>query len=72
MSEGNKREYFDVAKLADYIHSTPAAVRQAVYRRRLPFLKLGRRVLFDREEIDKHLAACRVEAAESGNGTQDR
>ena len=58
--------YLDVQELASYIRSTPASVRQLIHRRRLPFIKRGSRVLFDREEIDRFLAEHSVEVPTDG------
>jgi excisionase family DNA binding protein len=63
-----QRRYLDVAELAEYIRSTPASVRQLVHRKQLPYLKRGTRLLFDREVIDKHMAAQSVEVGQSSNG----
>ena len=51
-------------QLAEYIDSTVGSVRQLVRQRRVPFLRVagGRRVLFDRREIDTWLQAQRVDA----------
>jgi excisionase family DNA binding protein len=57
-----QQRYLDVEECAVYIRSTPASVRQMVHLRRLPYVKHGRRVLFDRQAIDNHLATCLVEA----------
>ena len=65
MAEETESRYLDVNDLAEYIHSTPASVRQLIHRRRLPFIKRGSRVLFDREEIDRYLAEHSVEVSES-------
>jgi excisionase family DNA binding protein len=50
----------DVDGIADYTRSTPMSVRQQVHLRQIPFIKRGRRVLFDRLEIDAWLAKQRV------------
>ena len=57
----SEEPYMDVEELARYIKSTPGSVRQLVHKRRLPFLKRGRRLLFSREAIDRHLAETAVE-----------
>lgn len=55
------RRYMNVEQIAWYLDSTPGSIRVKVWRREIPFLKCGRRVLFDREAIDSWLAAQRVE-----------
>ena len=54
--------YLDVAELAEYVHSTVGSVRVKVSKREIPYIKLGTRVLFDREQIDRWLAEQRVES----------
>jgi len=52
-----------VEQVADYLSMTPAAVRHMVYRRQLPFIRLGaKRIRFDVAEIDAWLARQRVAA----------
>ena len=46
-------KYLDTAQCAEYIIRSPGAVRNLVMRRAIPFRKLGGRLLFLREEIDK-------------------
>ena len=54
----------DVNELADYLSLTPQAVRHMVYRRQIPFIRLGsKRLRFDLAEIDAWLAHQRVEVA---------
>jgi hypothetical protein len=36
--------------------------RQRVFRKEVPFYKVGRRIVFDAEDIAKVLECCRVEA----------
>ena len=59
-----RRRYMNARQLAEYIDSTVGSVRQLVRQRRVPFLRVagGRRVLFDRREIDTWLQAQRVDA----------
>jgi excisionase family DNA binding protein len=54
------RRYLDVQEVADYIRSTVLTVRVKTSRREIPYIKCGRRVLYDRTEIDAWLAAQRV------------
>jgi hypothetical protein len=46
-------EYFDVQSLSHYIPRSPGAIRNLVLRRTIPFRKVGGRLIFEREEIDK-------------------
>ena len=60
-AEAAERRYLDVEELAQYIRSTPASVRQLVHLKRVPYIKRGRRLLFDVIEVDRWLGAQRVE-----------
>ncbi len=54
----------DVNELAEYLSLTPQAVRHMVYRRQVPFIRVGpRRLRFDPAEIDAWLEAQRVQVA---------
>jgi hypothetical protein len=44
-------QLLDVPGAAALLHMTPRAVRQAVYRRTLPTLRLGRRLRFRRGDL---------------------
>ena len=63
MSREVDQRYLDVDQVADYTRSTPMSIRQQVHLKQIPHLKRGRRVLFDRLEIDAWLAQGRVETA---------
>ena len=63
MSRADAQRYMDVKEVAEYTRSTPLSVRQQVHLRQIPHLKRGRRVLFDRLEIDAWLERQRVVAA---------
>lgn len=53
-----------VDEVAAYLGMSANAVRQMVYRRQLPFIRLGeRRLRFDAAAINEWLDAQRVEAA---------
>ena len=67
MLNTTERRYLNVSQLAAYIDSTEGSVRQLVHQHRVPHLKRGRRVLFDRLAIDAWLADHRVEPRGSGN-----
>jgi len=63
MSKQLDQRYLDVEGVANYTCSTPLSIRQKVHLKQIPHLKRGRRVLFDRLEIDAWLAKQRVAAA---------
>lgn len=56
----------NIAEAADRLGVTPRFVRRLVAERRIPFLKVGRHVRFDPDDIDAFLAAGRVEAQRNG------
>ena len=62
MTQTMERRYIGARELAAYIDSTEGSVRQLARQRRIPHVRRGRRVLFDRIVIDKWLAAQAVEA----------
>ena len=50
----------DVAQTADRLGVTVRWVRRAIAERRIPFIKVGRYVRFDPEELDAFVEANRV------------
>ncbi|MDB4349732.1 helix-turn-helix domain-containing protein [Omnitrophica bacterium] len=56
-----ERRYIGVKDLANYLGIKVATVYDWVYRRKLPYYKMGRLVRFDRGEIDKAIQSRRVE-----------
>jgi len=53
-----------VEQLATRLSVTQSAIRHMVYRRQVPFIRVGpRRLRFDPAEIDAWLAAQRVQVA---------
>lgn len=55
-----ERRYMNRAEVADLIRSTPGSVAVLTSKRKIPHLKRGSRVLYDREEIEIWLSARRV------------
>lgn len=47
------RHYLNVAQAAAYLGRTPKAIRMLVYRGEIPTIRVGRRVQFDRERLDR-------------------
>jgi excisionase family DNA binding protein len=47
------RHYLNVEQAAAYLGRTPKAIRMLVYRAEIPVIKIGRRILFDRERLDR-------------------
>ena len=54
-----EKRYLNVRELRDYMTLKPPQVYWLVFKRKIPFKKLGKarrsRLLFDKEEIDKWL-----------------
>jgi excisionase family DNA binding protein len=50
----------DVAEVAEVLKTTPRHVRRLVEERRIPYLKVGRFVRFDPDDVEIWLAAHRV------------
>ena len=51
--EENKKRWLTVKELADYLGSTPGAIRNMVYREQLSAYKPFGLLLFDKNEIDR-------------------
>lgn len=49
----DKGQLLDTNQIADYLNRTPAAIRNLVMRRMIPFRKVGGRLLFLENEIDQ-------------------
>ena len=56
------RELYDVARGAEYLATSERHVRRLIYERRIPYLKVGRKVRLDRRDLDAWLDAHRVPA----------
>jgi excisionase family DNA binding protein len=54
--------YLTAAELATYLRSTLGSIRVKTSRREIPHVKFGRRVLYDKQEIDSWLADQKVPA----------
>jgi excisionase family DNA binding protein len=46
-------EYLTIFELSKYIKRSAGAIRNLVLRRKIPYRKVGGRLLFDKDEIDK-------------------
>ena len=53
---------WDVERAATELGVSPHTLRAWLRQRRLPYLKLGRRVLLDPQDVQRFLMANRVEA----------
>jgi excisionase family DNA binding protein len=56
------RRYLSTKEAAEYLGTTPAALRKRVERSELPHIKDGRRLRFDRFDLDAHMRAHRIDA----------
>lgn len=48
----------DTTEAADFLRKSPAAVRNLVMRKMIPFRKCGGRLLFIREELEEWILRC--------------
>jgi excisionase family DNA binding protein len=48
---GDTVESLDIRKAADLLSLKPPTIRKLILRRGIPFYRLGRRVVFDRDEL---------------------
>jgi len=62
-------ELLDAIEVAEILHTTPRHVRRLVEERRIPFLKVGRFVRFDPDEIGIWLSSHRVAVTDRSKRT---
>ena len=48
----NEKKFLDMDELAEYIHLSKATIYKRVYNKTIPYVKLGSRTVFVREQID--------------------
>lgn len=53
MTTKTDARYFTVATVATYLGRTPKAIYRLLDRGEIPHIRIGRRVQFDRERIDR-------------------
>lgn len=46
-------EYFNTKGVSEYLKRSPAAIRNLVLRRKIPFRKPGGRLIFSKEHMDQ-------------------
>ena len=68
--ESIRARFFDVPTCAAYICRTPEAVRQLVKRAEIPYVKVGRRVQFDRDGIDRWIQMHHRSAARKSESSR--
>jgi excisionase family DNA binding protein len=47
-----EKRFLDVQNLADYIHLSKSCIYKMVSNKSIPYIKLGTRTLFERNQID--------------------
>lgn len=55
-------DLLDLVAAGEYLHGTEWLMRRLVQERRIAYLKVGRRVLFSRQDLDAFLESNRTEA----------
>jgi excisionase family DNA binding protein len=56
-----KERFFDVKLVAEYIHVSKSLIYLMVSKKQIPFIKIGSRTIFDRQQIDQWvLNGCRM------------
>ncbi len=59
------RQYLNVAATAEYLGTTERHVRELVYKRNVPYHKVGRLLRFDLDDLDAWMLANRYPARRS-------
>ncbi len=54
-----KDKLLNITELAEYLSAKEASIRSWVYKRKIPFIKVGKLVRFKIEDIDKWLQTKR-------------
>ena len=54
--------------VAEYLHLKPATIQDKVFKRSIPFIKLGGAVRFRKEDIDRWIEEQKVEPFDSAQG----
>ena len=57
-----EEDMVDLVRASKPLGVSPFTMRAWVRQRRLPFYRLGRRIVFSRRELAEYLETCRVEA----------
>ncbi len=58
-----EKRFLTISEVAELLRSTPGSIRAQCCRRKIPFVKVGRKVLFDVREIEQWIR--RVPAVEA-------
>ncbi len=62
--QSEKVRLLTVREAAEYLGTTPATLYTKVWRREVPFIKLGRSVRFDVRDLDELIEQARVKPRE--------
>jgi len=49
------KNYFDIGELSDYLHMSKSTIYKCTMSNRIPFIKAGKKLLFNQEAIDQWL-----------------
>lgn len=60
-SDAPNKRFLDVSEVAEYLGLAEQTVYKMVSERRIPFVKMGRRTKFDREQLDRWIRANSME-----------
>lgn len=66
----NEKEWLDAKEASGHLGITYGALRNMIYRREIPFYKLGRRLRFRRLELDQFLERSRCGLREWTNANK--
>jgi carbon storage regulator CsrA len=64
--EGQDKNLLQVSAAANRLGISKGTLYRWVYMRRIPYIKLGRRLLFSPEDLDKLIKASRIDPMEMG------
>ena len=63
---GLKARLMTIKQAAEYLGTTPGTLYTKIWRREIPFIKLGRSVRFDVKDLDELISDSRVESRQLG------
>lgn len=59
------KQYLNIDELADFLNLSKSKLYEMTSKRKIPFLRVGRRVLFDPERIERWMAEREVKGVEA-------
>ncbi len=51
-----EKNYLNINELADYIQESKSSIYKKTYKNRIPFIKTGKKLLFQKDAVDRWLA----------------